>query len=262
MAKAMANKLGQTPLELDIEDSDSRSRAIEKLLREHAELPDRIEFYSRQAKGEGILIEPRVTSKAPDEDDIEVRWHLETDMPTERQAELYDTVKRYTPDALGRALVERLTVGRSRYATVERLKNHLGGVVANDRDDDELLQMAHVMLVEAMKEPPVEMTTTERLASAREPIIKRAKQMLATLTEQRKAVDYALGQVHKRSPYFHHLLILRYVEGRELDDVQTILGTERQGREAPVPLSRKEWLDDRKDALAEFGKWIAITFVD
>lgn len=218
-----------------IQDFQTAEKAVIAALGEYRAIEARIRVYERQARGDGLLIEARVTQRVLDEDDTYVLARLKEPL-NERQQRIVEAVLKNAPiDHVGQ------------FATYKRVADMLARTVSDDKGDDELLQLFFAMLREAQGEELVPLTSVERLAAAREMAIAKARQRLAYYLDRKRAIDGALSELRSLSDYAYQLVSMRYIDGLDLEEVQRKLGGLRN--HGGFPLTRKEWLRDRRRAM-------------
>lgn len=204
----------QQEIGIQVEKFTERETKIRRLLRDYLKMDDRIEYLTRLANGDDLIHEPRITAAPQIEDDPWVVAQLATQTITQPQADMLKVVLKYVDaDSL---------VYASSVHVAKRLRNKF----ADDQDEDRLLQMFYNMLMEKLGEERVELTDTERLSILREVEIDRARQKLKTEYAKKRWMDYAIGVVQRRSPYFYTLLWHKHVLNKPVSDVCEVAGIE------------------------------------
>lgn len=231
---------------MDIESPTDVEKRIKSLLREYRTLPAKIKLYERLSRGIGLVHEPRITAAPPTPDYQHLIAHVAP--LSKAQQSIADTVRTYVSDSLGSRMSGRRT-GPSQYITAARVAEQLRGMSSEDPEEDGRLMGALQILDRGHSEERVELSDTERIVIQRESEIQRAKTVLDVLRDKYEAITYALGVMQEYYDNLYQLLKCRYIDGSgwlDVCDEMSING---------VAMTRKEYLNRRKEAMAEFAKW-------
>ncbi len=250
----IAQDFGDEPTELEV-------KAMH-LLQEYYTVDEDIKFFSRRAKGNGIWIEPSLTSRyGVDDDSPEVRLyrkltqsshHIEVSAEvmreialTEQEQLVADTVKIH------------MDTSKHQYATTLRIAADSANARADTREEQEIINGFCRMMEERLQaqDERISMTSTEQIASRRESIIEGAKTELARLQLLKEEVGSALGSMQEKYPSEFLLLWHAYVEGTPAQEVSAIIGG------ATTPLTEKEYRIKRLNAFEHFLQWCDVRMI-
>ena len=240
-------------LELDIEAHSDVEKRIKALLRDYRTMPAQIKLYERMSKGIGLIHEPRITAAPPKPD----YKHLISEVAplSETEQRIADAVQGYViTSTLGSRMQRsgRRGTESSQYITAARVARQLRGIRTDDVEQAEdyfLVEDAIELLDRRDPEERMELSDTERLAIQREPEIRRAKAKLEHLGNKYDVITYALDVMREYYEDLYRLLKFRYIDGNGWLDVCEEMSING------VAMTRKEYLNRRKEAMAEFARW-------
>lgn len=217
---------------------------VRRMLSEYRILETRIKGYEMESRGEGILIEPSITSKLYiEEDDAAVLFNLEHSILTQDQSEMLNVLERYVADRAG-----------FQYATRSRVVRLIKDIKPISEEHKRALNQFKAELEKTIpKEESVQLTPVEMIANARLEVMQHAKQMLVYYRARKMKIDFALDAMQQHYPHEHHILIEKYINKRSVADVcisfKPIIGIE---------LPSHEYDKLRHDAVDHFADFAGI----
>ncbi|GMA64738.1 hypothetical protein NZD89_05120 [Alicyclobacillus fastidiosus] len=228
-------KLEQQSFELEAVYFSDRERFLIERLREFRTIDVEIAIQERKMRGIGLIHEPRITPKGPEEDYL--AYHLPSEL-TEHQQETKAIIERHV----------RPEEFRYIYASRARVAKCLSNGETDDPIERAQLRSIGRKLYRG-DEDRIELTDTERVADLRLAERAEAEQVYEMLKERKEIISFALEEMKRWYHEWYLILWHKYVMDQHWKEVCRIAA--RNG----VALTDEEYRLARKKALHQFDKW-------
>ena len=221
---------------------------VRKILDEYPTLATNIERYEMEARGEGIFIQPSITSHISlEEDDAEVLDKIRRTALTDEQQGMVDTLRRYlNPDKI-------------RFATRGRIVHLMEDIIpGTSQEEKEILSHFKDKLESKVdKDESVALTPVERVAYARLVVIEHAQRSLAYLKPRKERIDFALDAMRRHYPEEYIILVEKYIHKKTVAEICDLFIPLHN-----IPLTQGRYDGMRPKAVEHFAEFLGLTVVD